>query len=222
MATNRVIVSPVDTPSVSLSSPRVPGVVVNPIISGGGGKSQLTPTAEVVGSNVKFHYVTLDQMTKMHIASNAGAIGFTLTKGEYNFELRFSSDSPQEIAGNLIYDDSIDIVDDVFATIIVPLEGYAVDSVYLDGVDANLLEADINWRLADIQKRIGEANSAIDSLDEKISPYLYEPCTAEDIDHMFETVTDDGLIIIPDGLITPQGTMSIGVFKAITGLTPTE
>ena len=125
---------------------------------GGGGSVKLTPTAEINGSNVLFHFVTLAQMEKMHISVNGIAfIGFVLTKGEDDFELRFSADSPQEIAGQLILDDSIDIVNDVFESVLVELPAsYEVSRVYLDGVDANLLEADINWRLADIQKRIGE------------------------------------------------------------------
>lgn len=119
---------------------------------------KLQPTAEVVENGVKFHFVTLAQMEKTHIsATGVSAIGFTLTKGENNFELRFSADSPQEIAGQLIFDDSIEIVDDVFGTITIPLEGYVVRGVYIDGVDANLLEADINWRIADLQKRIESA-----------------------------------------------------------------
>jgi hypothetical protein len=120
-------------------------------------KQQLTPTAEINGSNVLFHFVTLAQMEKMHISITAGFIGFTLTKGEDDFELRFSADSPQEIAGQLVLDDSIDMVNDVFESVLVELpSSYEVRGVYIDGVDANLLESDINWRLADIQKRIGE------------------------------------------------------------------
>lgn len=119
---------------------------------------KLQPTAELDGSTVLFHFITLTQMEKMHVrASGVGSIGFALTKGENNFELRFSADSPQEIAGQLIFDDSIEIVDDVFGTITIPLEGYVVSGVYIDGVDANLLEADINWRLADLRKHIESA-----------------------------------------------------------------
>lgn len=47
-------------------------------------------------------------------------------------------------------------------------------------------------------------------------------CSNEDIDRMFEATSEDGRIIVPSGLITPEGTMPISVFKAITGLTPTE
>ena len=65
-------------------------------------------------------------------------------------------------------------------------------------------------------------NAKIDAMDEKVTPYLYDPCTVEDIDHMFESVTDGDLIIVPSGLIGPDGTMPVAVFKAVTGLTPTE
>jgi hypothetical protein len=71
----------------------------------------------------------------------------------------------------------------------------------------------LTWRFDDIKSVVG-------SLDEKVTPYLYEPCSNDDIDHMFETTTDDGLIIVPSGLIGDDGSMPIGVFSAVTGLTP--
>ncbi len=125
--------------------------------------TQLMPTAEVVERGVMFHFITLAQMEKMHIrigGTETGTLGFTLTKGEDSFELRFSADSPQAFAGDLVYDDSIDIVDYVFGDLLVEIPtGYNVLWVSIDGVDENLLEADINWRLADIQKGIGAAQN---------------------------------------------------------------
>lgn len=153
-----VIINPQSPNEVIVRSTTPAPVIVQPLGGGGGGKLQLTPTAEINGGNVLFHFVTLAQMEKMHIRATGVStmVNFTLTKGEDDFELRFSADSPQEIAGQLILDDSIDMVDDVFGTITVPLSGYEVSGIYMDGLDANLLKADINWRLADIQKRIGE------------------------------------------------------------------
>lgn len=120
-------------------------------------EQQLTPIAKIDGNNLIFHYVTLAQMEKMHVdvaGTAAGTIGFVLTKGEENFELRFSDDSPQDFAGNLVVDDSIDIVDYIFELLIVEIiDGYDVQWVRIDGVEANLLEADINWRLADLQQK---------------------------------------------------------------------
>ena len=124
------------------------------VIPGGG--TQLMPTAEIVDRGVMFHFVTLAQMEKMHIrigGIETGTLGFTLTKGENDFELRFSADSPQAFAGELVYDDAISLVDYVFGDLLVEIPtGYDVQWVSIDGVDENLLEADINWRLADIQR----------------------------------------------------------------------
>lgn len=125
------------------------------VIPGGG--TQLMPTAEVVDRGVMFHFITLAQMEKMHIrieGTETGTLGFTLTTNNVGFELRFSADSPQAFAGELVYDDSIDIVDYVFGDLLVEIPtGYNVLWVDIDGVDENLLEADINWRLADIQQK---------------------------------------------------------------------
>lgn len=60
----------------------------------------------------------------------------------------------------------------------------------------------------------------VDALDEKVTPYLYEPCTDKDIDQMFDTATEDGHILIPSGLIGPNGTIPTSVFTAVTGLKP--
>ena len=125
------------------------------VIPGGG--TQLMPTAEIVDRGVMFHFITLAQMEKMHIrigGTETGTLGFTLTTNEDAFELRFSADSPQAFVGGLVYDDAIDLVDYVFGDLLVEIPtGYDVLWVNIDGVDENLLEADINWRLADIQQK---------------------------------------------------------------------
>lgn len=47
-------------------------------------------------------------------------------------------------------------------------------------------------------------------------------CSNADIDHMFEAITEDGYILIPSVLIDGNGTMPIGMFTAVTSLTPIE
>lgn len=62
--------------------------------------------------------------------------------------------------------------------------------------------------------------SYIGDLDEKITPYLYDECSVEDIDHMFTSVTEDGYIIVPPSIIKQDGTIPLKLFVSITGLTP--
>lgn len=156
--------------NVSIEQPTTRAINITPSTGGGSGGVSLMPTVEISGNNLIFHYVTLAQMEKMHVdvaGTAAGTIGFVLTKGEENFELRFSDDSPQDFAGNLVVDDSIDIVDYIFELLIVEIiSGYEVQWVRIDGVDANLLEADINWRLADIQKQSGEKYATMSEVAE--------------------------------------------------------
>lgn len=80
----------------------------------------------------------------------------------------------------------------------------------------------LSAKFASISIDLTPVEEKIDSLDEKITPYLYDECSVEEVDHMFTSVTEDGYIIVPSNAINPDGTMPVSVFKAITGLTPTE
>ena len=156
MAADIVITKPAKK-EVAIKRAAAKSVVVDPVTGGGGGGGvKLIPTVEVSGDNLIFHFVTLQQMTMMHVSVSGGSIGFELTEDEEDFQLRYSQSSPSPLAGEIIYEDSIAIKDYVFGSIPVAMNGNTATFVTIDGVDANLLEADINWRLADIQKRIGE------------------------------------------------------------------
>lgn len=156
MAADIVITKPAKK-EVALKKAAAKSVVVAPVTGGGGGGGvKLIPTVEVSGDNLIFHYVTLLQMTMMHVSVSGGSIGFELTEDEEDFQLRYSQSSPSPLSGEIVYEDSIAIKDYVFGSIQVAMNGNTATFVTIDGVDANLLEADINWRLADIQKRIGE------------------------------------------------------------------
>lgn len=165
MAADIVITKPAKK-EVALKKAATKSVVVDPSTGGGGGGGiKLTPTVEVNGDQLIFHYVTLLQMTMMHISTAAGMIGFELTEDEDDFQLRYSQDSPSPLSGEIVYEDSIAIKDYVFGSIFVALNGNIATFVTIDGVDANLLEADINWRLADTRKAIGDLNDIIESIN---------------------------------------------------------
>lgn len=55
---------------------------------------------------------------------------------------------------------------------------------------------------------------------DEILAAIPQECSDADIDRMFEVSGEDGLIIVPPGLIGDDGSMPIGVFSAVTGLTP--
>ena len=168
------------------------GYMPTQVIPGGG--TQLMPTAEIVDRGVMFHFVTLAQMEKMHIrigGTETGTLGFTLTTGEDAFELRFSADSPQAFAGELVYDDAIDLVDYVFGDLLVQIPtGYDVQWVSIDGVDENLLEADINWRLADIQRTTSDVAEFF-GITDAYNPQLVPITEQEIIDELSQIWEDE-------------------------------
>jgi hypothetical protein len=59
----------------------------------------------------------------------------------------------------------------------------------------------------------------INEFDEKITPYLYDECSVEEIEHMFEPIIQDGYILIPSNAFSINETMPITVFEAITNYT---
>lgn len=197
------------------------------VIPGGG--TQLMPTAEIVDRGVMFHFVTLAQMEKMHIrieGTDTGTLGFTLTTNEVGFELRFSDDSPQAFAGELVYDDSIDLVDYVFGDLLVEIPtGYNVQWVNIDGVDANLLEADINWRIADIQKRIDAAEQVktffgivkdgdtVKVVTEDGGEEVVEPVGLMDEDDVYDYLED--IAVLMGGITAEQAAAITAATRAI-------
>lgn len=112
------------------------------------------------------------------------------------------------------------------------VDGLLAKTVLEQAKVIEILTDSIDIKIDELQQTVAKEENAtankvtilnrIQEFDDKVSPYLYDECSVEDINHMFETTTEDGLIIVPSGLITPEGTMPISVFKAITGLTPTE
>lgn len=57
-------------------------------------------------------------------------------------------------------------------------------------------------------------------MEENILPSLPKPGTSANVDDMFATATSEGEIIVDSSAIDKDGTMTISVFTAITGLTP--
>lgn len=217
--------------SVNVASRSRSAVNVSQRTGGGGGSVAGTPFAVANGNVLTLYMVTLKQMEDLMIRTSAGDVRFSIATDQSNYYLSFSSDSPQEIADQTIEDDSVDLYDDeiIFKNKVITFPSeWTVQSVYLEGiVDGDLLNEGDAWRLAELRRVISQIDMTaikdkIDALDEKVSPYLYDECSVEDINRMFSPITEDGLIIVPSGLITPEGTMPISVFRAITGLTPTE
>lgn len=129
--------------------------------TGGGGSSVAgTPFAVANGNVLTLYMVTLKQMEDLMIRTSAGDVRFSIATDQSNYYLSFSSDSPQEIANQTIEEDSVDLYDDeiIFKNKVITFPSeWTVQSVYLEGiVDGDLLNEHDAWRLADIQKRIGE------------------------------------------------------------------
>ena len=77
----------------------------------------------------------------------------------------------------------------------------------------------ISIDLTPVANKIDSLDEKLDSLDEKITPYFYDECSVEEVNHMFETLVLDGYVFIPSNAINSNGTMPVSVFEAITDFT---
>lgn len=201
----------------------------NAILNAIGNLNFSKPFAEKVGNTIIFHDVTprqLAQLTRIigkkvpslepselyfFIVTDpndedrrnlkVGAYGIEFTETAFSF-----ADGDDGLVVSKI---EVDLPGEEYAWEFVGVSYFGYDDIISDG--------DLSWRIADLRQWLDEK---IDSLVEKVTPCLYDLCTAEDIDHMFDANTEDGQIIIPAEAVQPGGSISLNLFTAITGLTP--
>ena len=110
------------------------------------------------GSSVVFNYFTPKQMAEVYMWLEGGNLRFELTKNEEGqYSLTTKSDI-QELDGMFVMGGEEHDLDTIVDTIPVYLKEHKVSEVRIEGIDADLLNADFTWKLADARKAIGEVS----------------------------------------------------------------
>lgn len=116
--------------------------------------SSSTPYITEDGGNVIFNYFTPKQMAEVYIWLDGGNLHFELTKDEEGqYSLTTKSDI-QELDGMFIVGGEEFIVNTIVDSFIVDLKGHKVSEVRIEGIDADLLNADFTWKLAEIGNKL--------------------------------------------------------------------
>ena len=129
------------------------------------GKS--TPFVSADGNVLKIYMYTLKQLELMRISTSTGEVKFSITFNGNTYILAYSDDSPAAIAGETIQDDSKDMYDEeyVFGELELTFpDGWSVSGVYVDTIDANLLDEGDTWRFADIRRLMSYIRKAVNTM----------------------------------------------------------
>lgn len=122
--------------------------------SGGGGNINITPYITEDGGNVVFNYFTPKQMAEVYIWLEGGNLRFELTtdeEGQYSLTTKCDI---QELDGMFLVGGEEFIVNTIIDTLTIDLKGYKVNEVRIEGIDADLLDADFTWKLAEIGNKV--------------------------------------------------------------------
>lgn len=195
MSNNSIIVKPQGQTQIIVgnSANRTP-IVVNPSssgCSGGGGSINITPyIKEDEGGNIIFNYFSPKQMTKACICLDGGDLHFELfIDEEGQFSLTAKSDI-QELDGMFVMGGEGNLHDTIIDTIPVFLKGHKVNEVKIEGIDADLLNADFTWKLAEVGTAIGDIDEALDGLNGENLPLDFVSDYAKQGDNPNATMTE--------------------------------
>lgn len=113
-----------------------------------------TPYITMDGSSMFFNYFTPKQMEEVYMWLEDGLLNFEIrTDEEGQYSLLTKSDI-QELDGMFVIGGEEHDLDTIIDTIPVDLKGYKVSEVRIEGIDADLLDADFTWRLAEIEHKV--------------------------------------------------------------------
>lgn len=122
--------------------------------SSGGGSINITPYITMDGSSVVFNYFTPKQMAEVYVWLEGGLMNFEIgTDEEGQYSLLTKSDI-QELDGMFVMGGEEHDLDTIIDTIPVDLKGHKVSEVRIEGIDADLLNADFTWKLAEIGNKL--------------------------------------------------------------------
>lgn len=113
-----------------------------------------TPYITMDGGNVIFNYFTPKQMAEVYMWLDGGNLHFELTKDEEGQYSLHTKCDIQELDGMFIVGGEEFIVNTIVDSFIVDLKGHKVSEVRIEGIDADLLNADFTWKLAEIDNKI--------------------------------------------------------------------
>ena len=106
------------------------------------------------GGSVVFNYFTPKQMEKVYIWLEGGNLWFELTKDEEGQYSLTTKCDIQELDGIFVMGGEEHDLDTIVDTIPVYLNEHKVSEVRIKGIDADLLNADFTWKLAEIGNKV--------------------------------------------------------------------
>ena len=115
-----------------------------------------TPYITMEGSSVVFNYFTPKQMAEVYMWLEGGLLNFEIRKETDGTYWLLTKSDIQELDGMLVVGGAEFILDTIVDTLTIDLKGYKVSEVRIEGIDADLLNADFTWKLAEIGKATGE------------------------------------------------------------------
>lgn len=161
-----------------------------------------TPYITMDGGGVVFNYFTQKQMAEVYILLEGGLLNFEIrTDEEGQYSLLTKSDI-QELDGMFVMGGEEHDLDTIVDTIPVYLKERKVNEVRIEGINADLLNADFTWKLADTRKAIGEVNEFF-GLPAAL-PDGYEFMTPEEVCSTLEDIMTS-----MDLALTPQQAQAI-------------
>lgn len=156
-----------------------------------------TPYITMDGGNVVFNYFTPKQMAEVYIWLEGGNLWFELTKDEEGQYSLTTKCDIQELDGMFIVGGEEFIVNTIIDSITIDLKGHKVSEVRIEGIDADLLDADFTWRLAEIGNGIGNIAQFFGLPD--ALPEGYEFMTPEEVCSTLEDImTSMDLSLTPE------------------------
>lgn len=176
-----------------------------------------TPYITEDGDNVIFNYFSPKQMAEVYMWLDGGNLHFELTKDEEGqYSLNTKCDI-QELDGMFVMGGEEHDLDTIVDTIPVYLKEHKVSEVRIEGIDADLLDADFTWKLAEIGNKIDNiklpeidtTNIASKDLEKFFGlpsalPEGYEFMTAEEVCSTLEDIMTS-----MDIALTPQQAQAI-------------
>ena len=120
-----------------------------------------TPYITMDGDNVIFNYFSPKQMAEVYMWLDGGNLHFELTKDEEGQYSLTTKCDIQELDGMFIVGGEEFIVNTIIDSIIVNLKGHKVSEVRIEGINADLLDADFTWKLADIKQEVGRIKESM-------------------------------------------------------------
>lgn len=152
---SKIAINTTNKEVISVSAKKaIPLAIKQATGASGGGNINITPYITMDGSYVVFNYFTPKQMAEVYILLEGGNLWFELTKDEEGQYSLTTKCDIQELDGMFIVGGEEFIVNTIVDSFIVDLKEHKVSEVRIEGIDADLLDADFTWKLAEIGNKL--------------------------------------------------------------------